>query len=186
MAQALAVSNHSKFWQADATDGDILSSAPGCSRTYGRGLDASQGAHETAASRVHKNGAAASVPVCDGRRAKQKSHFWFRAGEDGFSGSSAEGNLGRPGNGRVAPAAVGAGGLGEFRGVAVGKSAGESELHGLRGNAGLVHSSVPDQNRRHVARLSGQAENQSFRRGGVSGRRGSEFPLQAARALGTA
>ena len=85
-------------------------------------------------------GAAASVPLCHGRLAVAQSEFWFGADENDLSGAAIETGLGRAENGRAAPAALGAGRAGEFRGDVARQSAGEPELHALGRNPSLPAS----------------------------------------------
>ena len=69
-------------------------------------------------------------------------------------------NLGGTEDGGRVAAALGARSIGQSRGDAAGQSAGELELHRVRGNARLLHPAMRHQNRCHLEGGSGQGEAQ--------------------------
>ena len=131
------------FRQAAAVDGDVAGSAPGRAGA-GRGsvCATARSRMQHAAAIVYPHGAAASVPLCDGRRADAEAELFFGAGEDALPGAALAKALAGPGDGGHPAAAVGSRRAGEFRGDADGQGAGQSELHGFERNAGLLRAAV--------------------------------------------
>ena len=90
------------------------------------------------ASRLSPRGPPASLSGSVGRRANAERELRVSPGKDRLPGAALAEGLGGTEDGRPAPAALGAGRAGEFRGDASGQGASEPELHRLGAGPGRV------------------------------------------------